>query len=144
MASQLQGAGKLFDQAFAGFDPGREPAVSSDMTILLGAVIIVIYTLLGGFWAVSITDTIQGLMMAASAVILPVGVLVECAGRPRRVPRVAPAARVAEPHSGSRVGSPASIATPKDLRTADAPGGRRDPAGDLPARGGRRRRLTSR
>ena len=36
------------------------------------------------------------------------------------------AARVAEPHSGSRVGSPASIATPKDLRTADAPGGRRE------------------
>lgn len=80
VASQLQGAGKLFDQAFAGFDPGREPAVSSDMTILLGAVIIVIYTLLGGFWAVSITDTIQGLMMAATAVILPVGVLVECGG----------------------------------------------------------------
>ncbi|HAY40828.1 MAG TPA: sodium/proline symporter, partial [Gammaproteobacteria bacterium] len=36
-----------------------------------GATIILVYTLLGGFWAVSVTDTLQGIMMAISAIILP-------------------------------------------------------------------------
>ncbi|NIN33979.1 MAG: sodium/proline symporter, partial [Gammaproteobacteria bacterium] len=29
------------------------------------------YTFLGGFWAVSVTDTIQGLLMFFSAILLP-------------------------------------------------------------------------
>ena len=62
VAAQFQGAGKAFAETF---DMGFESA------LLLGAGIVVFYTLLGGFWAVSLTDTIQGLMMAAAAILLP-------------------------------------------------------------------------
>jgi sodium/proline symporter len=63
VAAQFQGAGKAFAETF---DMGFESA------LLLGAGIVVFYTLLGGFWAVSLTDTIQGGMMVIAAVALPV------------------------------------------------------------------------
>lgn len=62
VAAQFQGAGKAFDEIF-----GTGPAVG----ILIGAAIIVGYTFLGGFLAVSLTDTLQGLLIAAVAVLLP-------------------------------------------------------------------------
>lgn len=62
VAAQFQGAGKTFHQTFA---------MDTPTAVLLGAGIIVLYTLLGGFWAVSITDTLQGLVMAAAAVLVP-------------------------------------------------------------------------
>lgn len=62
VAAQFQGAGKTFHQVFA---------MPTSSAVLLGAGIIVLYTLLGGFWAVSITDTLQGLVMAGAAVIVP-------------------------------------------------------------------------
>lgn len=71
VCSQFQGAGKTFA---ATFDIGRTESV------LLGAGIVVLYTLLGGFWAVSLTDTLQGLLMAATAVALPVAALIEVGG----------------------------------------------------------------
>ncbi|RMF10423.1 MAG: sodium/proline symporter [Alphaproteobacteria bacterium] len=40
-------------------------------SVLLGAAIILVYCLLGGFWAVSVTDALQGMLMLAIAVILP-------------------------------------------------------------------------
>ena len=49
-------------------------------SILTGTIIILIYTLLGGFWAVSVTDTLQGLLMAASALALPTVALIEVGG----------------------------------------------------------------
>jgi Na+/proline symporter len=39
-----------------------------------------IYTLLGGFWAVSVTDTLQGLLMAFTALLLPVAALLAVGG----------------------------------------------------------------
>ncbi len=63
VAAQFQGAGKTFHQTFD---------LSTPLAVLLGGGIIVLYTLLGGFWAVSITDTLQGLVMAAAAIIVPV------------------------------------------------------------------------
>ena len=62
VAAQFQGAGKTFHQTFA---------IPTPSAVLLGAGIIVLYTLLGGFWAVSITDTLQGLVLAAAAVLVP-------------------------------------------------------------------------
>lgn len=62
VAAQFQGAGKAFHETFGW---------SVDNSILLGSAIVVFYTLLGGFWAVSLTDTVQGLLMAATAVVLP-------------------------------------------------------------------------
>ncbi len=65
VASQFQGAGKTFVEVFG---------LSMSSAVLLGAGVIVVYTLLGGFWAVSITDSLQGLVMATSAVVLPAAV----------------------------------------------------------------------
>lgn len=62
VASQFQGAGKTFGETFG---------LPIWEGILVGSAIVVFYTLLGGFWAVSLSDTLQGLAMAATAVLLP-------------------------------------------------------------------------
>jgi len=71
VASQFQGAGHAFATSF-----GLSPAAS----IALGAAIILLYTLLGGFWAVSVTDTLQGLLMAVAALSLPIVTLAQVGG----------------------------------------------------------------
>ncbi len=62
VAAQFQGAGTTFSSSFG---------LPMSTSILLGATVIVIYTLLGGFWAVSVTDALQGLLMALTALFLP-------------------------------------------------------------------------
>jgi len=71
IAAQFQAAGAAFASTF-----DMDVAVA----VLIGAGVIVIYTLLGGFWAVSVTDTIQGLLMAATAAILPLIALAAVGG----------------------------------------------------------------
>ncbi|MFN2288287.1 MAG: sodium/proline symporter [Chromatocurvus sp.] len=71
VAAQFQGAGNTFASTF------DMPMRSS---IVLGAAIIMVYTLLGGFWAVSVTDTVQGLLMAVTALLLPISALIEVGG----------------------------------------------------------------
>ena len=63
IASQFQGAGNALSDTF-GLD-----LVES---VIISAVVIYIYTYLGGYLAVSITDTIQGLLMALTATVMPV------------------------------------------------------------------------
>ncbi len=63
VASQFQGAGKTFAETFA---------MSTTEAVLLGSAVVVVYTMLGGFLAVSITDTLQGIVMAIASVALPV------------------------------------------------------------------------
>ncbi|MEL7297555.1 MAG: sodium/proline symporter [Pseudomonadota bacterium] len=62
IAAQFDGAGKAFSANFGW------PAAES---ILIGAAIVTLYTLLGGFWAVSVTDALQAVMMLLVAVALP-------------------------------------------------------------------------
>lgn len=71
IASQFQGAGKTLAGTFG------LPLTTS---ILAGAVIVVLYTMLGGFWAVSVTDTLQGGLMALTALLLPVASLLAVGG----------------------------------------------------------------
>lgn len=71
IASQFQGAGHAFAASFG---------LSSSLSIAVGAAIILSYTLLGGFWAVSVTDTLQGVLMATAAVILPIAALTQLGG----------------------------------------------------------------
>jgi sodium/proline symporter len=71
VAAQFQAAGNAFSSSFG------LPANSS---IAIGVAVIVLYTLLGGFWAVSVTDTLQGLLMVTAAVFLPLMVLVKVGG----------------------------------------------------------------
>lgn len=67
VASQFQAAGKTFADTF---DMGFGEAVA------IGGAVVLVYTMLGGFWAVSVTDTLQGLVMAVASVAVPiVGIL---------------------------------------------------------------------
>jgi len=71
VAAQFQGAGNTFSSSFD---------LSMTHSIILGALIIMIYTLLGGFWAVSVTDVVQGGLMGLAALLLPLGALSEAGG----------------------------------------------------------------
>lgn len=48
--------------------------------VLLGAWVILIYALMGGFWAVSLTDTLQAGVMAVISVVLPLLALISAGG----------------------------------------------------------------
>ena len=73
VAAQFQAAGDAFSQALG---------LPGDTSIILGAAIILAYTLLGGFLAVSVTDTLQGLLMVFVAVALPIVALFALADVP--------------------------------------------------------------
>ncbi|MFT6466572.1 sodium/proline symporter PutP [Halopseudomonas sp.] len=62
-SSGLVAAGKLFESTFG---------LSYEIAVVLGTLVIVSYTFFGGFLAVSWTDVIQGLLMAAALVIVPI------------------------------------------------------------------------
>jgi len=70
VAAQFQAAGNAFTSIF---DMGALESV------ILGAVIIVIYCLLGGFWAASVTDALQAAVMMIACIIVPI-VTVSAAG----------------------------------------------------------------
>lgn len=71
VAAQFQGAGVAFAETFG---------LPTTASILIGSAIILFYTLIGGFWAVSLTDTIQGSVMAIAAIILPIMTLIHLGG----------------------------------------------------------------
>ncbi len=71
VAAQFQGAGQTFSTTF-GMDP--------NLSILIGGAVIMVYSLLGGFWAVSLTDTLQGMLMVIAAILLPTVALVAVGG----------------------------------------------------------------
>lgn len=77
IAAQFQAAGHAFSSSFG---------LARETSILIGVAVIVIYTLLGGFWAVSVTDTVQGLMMAATAILLPWAALIGIGGWDQLLP----------------------------------------------------------
>lgn len=63
VASGLVAAGLLFEQVL-GVDPG--------VAVATGAIVIVAYTFLGGFLAVSYTDAVQGMLMLVALIIVPI------------------------------------------------------------------------
>jgi sodium/proline symporter len=71
VAAQFQAAGNAFASAFD---------LQMSSAVLVGAGVVLLYTLLGGFWAVSVTDTLQGLVMALTALVLPVAAVVAAGG----------------------------------------------------------------
>ncbi len=73
-ASGMVGGGKLFATAFAGLLP--QTGLSDYMLgILITAGIVLIYTMIGGFLAVSLTDFVQGVIMMTALVIMPLVIL---------------------------------------------------------------------
>jgi Na+/proline symporter len=75
IAAQFQAAGNAFANAFE---------LDMRAAVAIGAAVVLLYTLLGGFWAVSVTDTLQGLVMALTALVLPIAA-VAAAGGPSMV-----------------------------------------------------------
>jgi sodium/proline symporter len=71
VATQFQGAGKTFSEVFG---------LNTTQSILIGAGIVVLYTMMGGFWAVSLTDTLQGFLMMGTSILLPVVAIVKVGG----------------------------------------------------------------
>lgn len=63
VASQFQAAGTTFASVLD---------ISEDAAILLGAGVVLVYVWLGGFWAASVTDSVQGMLMVVSALVLPI------------------------------------------------------------------------
>ncbi len=73
-ASGLVGGGKLFETSFAGLFGA---AGMSDYMIGIGitAGVVLAYTMVGGFLAVSLTDFVQGCIMVVALVLMPVVIL---------------------------------------------------------------------
>lgn len=71
IASQFEAAGKAFESVFD---------LSKQMSIMIGAGIVLLYTLLGGFWAVSVTDSVQGILMVVASIALPLVALFAVGG----------------------------------------------------------------
>jgi len=73
-ASGLVAGGKLFESAFSGvIDIGGLSDYATGVIITLGVVLV--YTVVGGFLAVSLTDFVQGCIMMLALVIMPAVVL---------------------------------------------------------------------
>ena len=95
VAAQLHGAGKILNATF-----GIEPIWG----IVIGVTVIVFYTLMGGFLAVAWTDLIQGLLMTAVAVILPIVGLIAIGGPGALVSKLAARGPEFLTMSGGKVG----------------------------------------
>ena len=71
IAAQFQAAGTTFASVL-GIEQGT--------AIMIGAAVVLAYVWLGGFWAASVTDTVQGLLMAFSALLLPLLAVIAVGG----------------------------------------------------------------
>jgi len=71
IAAQFQGAANTFTTVFQ-FD--------FVTALLVGAGVVLVYTLWGGFWAVSLTDALQAVLMMVAAVMLPAVAFVAVGG----------------------------------------------------------------
>jgi sodium/proline symporter len=129
VSAQLVGGGKAFAASF-----GLAPTAG----ILLTAFIVLAYTSVGGFLAVSLTDTVQGFIMIGALVVVPLIAIVDLGGLtpmitelraldPTLIDPVALSAGVMIGFAGIGLGSPGnphiivrymSIADPAQLRVS--------------------------
>jgi len=72
LAAQFNGAGKVLHVTFH---------IPATWGVVIGAVVIIFYTMMGGFFAVAWTDFIQGFLMIGTLIILPVVGLFEIASQ---------------------------------------------------------------
>ena len=71
VSAQLHASGKVINSLF-----GLSPVNG----IIIGAAVIISYTLMGGFFAVAWTDLLQGILMIGTLVILPIAGFLELQG----------------------------------------------------------------
>lgn len=63
VGAQFIGAGKVLDVTFG---------IPSFWGMLVGAFVIIVYTMMGGFFAICLTDVVQAILMITTLVVLPV------------------------------------------------------------------------
>jgi len=68
LSAQFNGAGKILNVTFG---------IKQSTGMVLGAVVIIFYTMMGGFFAVAWTDMVQGIIMIGTLVVLPLVGLAE-------------------------------------------------------------------
>jgi len=68
LSAQFNGAGKILNVTFG---------LSQTTGMIIGAMVIIFYTMMGGFFAVAWTDLVQGIIMIGTLVVLPLVGLVE-------------------------------------------------------------------
>ena len=71
VSSQFQAAGKTFAETLD---------MEFTTSVVVGGLIVLIYTMTGGFWAVSVTDMLQGVVMALACILVPGAALLEVGG----------------------------------------------------------------
>lgn len=71
IAAQFDAAGKAFIEHFP---------VDLELAVIIGATVILVYSFVGGFWAVSVTDMVQAIIMLAVALLTGFVALVELGG----------------------------------------------------------------
>ena len=71
IASQFQAAGNALADAFG---------MGAAEAVLVGAGVIVIYCFLGGFWAASVTDAVQAVVMVAACLMVPLALVIHLGG----------------------------------------------------------------
>ena len=71
ISSQFQAAGNALDEVFG---------LGIAEAVILGAIVIVIYCLLGGFWAASMTDALQAGVMLLACILVPVATVIAAGG----------------------------------------------------------------
>jgi solute:Na+ symporter, SSS family len=85
-ASGMVGGGKLFELAFAGALPNIGLSDYA-LGLAITAGIVLAYTMIGGFLAVSLTDFVQGLIMMIALIIMPLVVMFGPGGSVVAVPQ---------------------------------------------------------
>ena len=68
VSAQFHASGKVINTLFG---------LSSINGIIIGAIVIIFYTLMGGFFAIAWTDLLQGILMIGTLVILPIVGIIE-------------------------------------------------------------------
>jgi sodium/proline symporter len=68
LSAQFNGAGKILNVTFG---------LKQSTGMIIGAAVIIFYTMMGGFFAVAWTDMVQGIIMIGTLVVLPLVGLVE-------------------------------------------------------------------
>jgi len=68
IASQFKAAGVTFSEILD---------MPTNYSVLVGGSIVIAYTMIGGFWAVSVTDFFQGIIMALASILLPLVAFIE-------------------------------------------------------------------
>ncbi len=71
ISSQFQAAGNALTEVFG---------INTTEAIIVGAVIIITYCLLGGFWAASITDALQAFVMMIACILVPIAAVSSVGG----------------------------------------------------------------